>query len=1087
MFKKKALATVSVIALILSLTAMLPVLRSTAAPTGYRSFDFTSGAEGFGINTADHSSGTWDCRAPGSDGSLGIQFWSDNGGWVDGPDRMELDAATADRLRVRLKNAGPNDVPSLSVWFTTETETAWTSERAVTLEIEPASAGAEYREYTADLSAVSGWTGTVRQLRLVLGTGPRTTAQSNWLYIDYIRLESSSALAYTFDDGLQGWGYGTADQAGGIWDCRVPGTDGSFGMQFWSDNGGYMNSPDNLNLDASAVSTACIRLKNAGPNDVDAVYLDFITTADTAFDTVKRIPFAVKKASENAGYVEYAADLSAVSSWTGTIRQLRFSTGTGARTAAEPNWIYIDSIRLEPSVTTPVTPPTPPVAAATILEYTFDDGQQGWGYGIADQAGGIWDCRVPGTDGSFGMQFWSDDGGYMNSPDNLGMSAAAVNKVTVRVKNAGPNDVDKLYVDFTTEDDPDFDTAKRLTFTIKKASESTAYAEYSIDPSAVSGWTGTIRQLRLTTGTGARTTAEPNWLYIDRLSFYGAADKNADLSSLSVEGFAFDNGAFTPAGREYTLTVNNSVDRVTIAAGAAAEGASVTGTGEKTLAVGKNEFTVTVTAADGVTVKSYRITVIRREAVDAADATLRSLSVTPGDLAFDPEKTEYTLELIRGTKTVSIAAEAKNENAVVAGTGSDLEIGENGARDFAVTVTAADQTTTKTYTIHVRVSRDYGFTFNDNTVQGWTIGVEGAPVGASIKSLTGENGALRMELDNHYGWMTRGGMRWDTADSAMRYMVIRVSNQTDIANELHVWFATDQNPDMYAEKDGKKTQKVDLDIMSAEEYDGYWEYGFDMSRLDTWEGQLTELRFDVGFGGEGNPSGILLIDSILFTDSFTEAERPDPEAGKNRTGSYTFDEKDARDWKAAETDNNGVTGLTAADGWLRITLDGNGAVQTDNLAVSLNAGDRPHIRLTFDNQLVNAGRAYIRFATDLFPDMDDIDGGEYTQRVAIPFDFSQTGVQEITVDMSQNIRWLGILQSLRLEFVGRDGEKLSGTIALDSLSLPQTAAGGESEDGDASDGSDIPVPDTGVAWPTAVAAVLAVSAAVLTVSRKRSR
>lgn len=914
MFKKKALATVSVIALILSLTAMLPVLRSTAAPTGYRSFDFTSGAEGFGINTADHSSGTWDCQAPGSDGSLGIQFWSDNGGWVDGPDRMELDAATADRLRVRLKNAGPNDVPSLSVWFTTETETAWTSERAVTLEIEPASTSAEYREYTADLSAVSGWTGTIRQLRLVLGTGPRTTAQSNWLYIDYIRLESSSALAYTFDDGLQGWGYGTADQAGGIWDCRVPGTDGSFGMQFWSDNGGYMNSPD-----------------------------------------------------------------------------------------------------------------------------------------------------------------------------NLGMSAAAVNKVTVRVKNAGPNDVDKLYVDFTTEDDPDFDTAKRLTFTIKKASESTAYAEYSIDPSAVSGWTGTIRQLRLTTGTGARTAAEPNWLYIDRLSFYGAADKNADLSSLSVEGFAFDNGAFTPAGREYTLTVNNSVDRVTIAAGAAAEGATVTGTGEKTLAVGENEFTVTVTAADGVTVKSYRITVIRREAADAADATLRSLSVTPGDLAFDPEKTEYTLELIRGTKTVSIAAEAKNENAVVTGTGSDLEIGENGARDFAVTVTAADQTTTKTYTIHVRVSRDYGFTFNDNTVQGWTIGVEGAPVGASIKSLSGENGALRMELDNHYGWMTRGGMRWDTADSAMRYMVIRVSNQTDIANELHIWFATDQHPDMYAEKDGKKTQKVDLDIMSAEEYDGYWEYGFDMSRLDTWEGQLTELRFDVGFGGEGNPSGILLIDSILFTDSFTEAERPDPEADKNRTGSYTFDEKDARDWKAAETDNNGVTDLTAADGWLRITLDGNGAVQTDNLAVSLNAGDRPHIRLTFDSQLVNAGRAYIRFATDLFPDMDDIDGGEYTQRVAIPFDFSRTGVQEITVDMSQNIRWLGILQSLRLEFVGRDGEKLSGTIALDSLSLPQTTAGGESEDGDASDGSDIPVPDTGVVWPAAAAAVLAVSAAVLTVSRKRSR
>ena len=88
---------------------------------------------------------------------------------------------------------------------------------------------------------------------------------------------------------------------------------------------------------------------------------------------------------------------------------------------------------------------------------------------------------------------------------------------------------------------------------------------------------------------------------------------DAMLKNLTVTGVTL-NEAFDPAVVSYTGTVENSVSSVTITAEANSDYAVVTGTGEKSLNVGPNIFTVTVTSEDNTTTMSYTISITRKEA-----------------------------------------------------------------------------------------------------------------------------------------------------------------------------------------------------------------------------------------------------------------------------------------------------------------------------------------------------------------------------------------------------------------------------------------------------------------------------------------
>lgn len=176
----------------------------------------------------------------------------------------------------------------------------------------------------------------------------------------------------------------------------------------------------------------------------------------------------------------------------------------------------------------------------------------------------------------------------------------------------------------------------------------------------------------------------------------GLASTDATLKSLSLSDGTLAP-AFDPATTSYTAHVNNSVASVTINATASDAKAIVTGDDTRSLLVGDNPFTVTVTAENG-TPKEYKITITRAAA--STDATLKELSLSNGTLApaFDPATTSYTANVGNSVTNVTINATANDPKATVAGNGTKTLA--EGVKTFTVTVTA-ENGSTASYTVTI--------------------------------------------------------------------------------------------------------------------------------------------------------------------------------------------------------------------------------------------------------------------------------------------------------------------------------------------------------------------------------------------------
>lgn len=87
--------------------------------------------------------------------------------------------------------------------------------------------------------------------------------------------------------------------------------------------------------------------------------------------------------------------------------------------------------------------------------------------------------------------------------------------------------------------------------------------------------------------------------------------KNANLKSLGVEGYSI-SPAFSKDVYEYSLEVENSIEKVNITGGVEDSTARVSGLGEVGLTEGANKFEIVVTAQKGNTLK-YTINIERKE------------------------------------------------------------------------------------------------------------------------------------------------------------------------------------------------------------------------------------------------------------------------------------------------------------------------------------------------------------------------------------------------------------------------------------------------------------------------------------------
>jgi hypothetical protein len=182
-------------------------------------------------------------------------------------------------------------------------------------------------------------------------------------------------------------------------------------------------------------------------------------------------------------------------------------------------------------------------------------------------------------------------------------------------------------------------------------------------------------------------------------------NNDACLANISVSKGVL-NPVFECDTLNYTVEVAYSVSSVVITAVPSDTMATVTGdVGLQQLQVGGNIFTITVTAEDDSTTKTYTVVITRR--IAASDACLTTLTVSEGVLtpAFNCDTLNYTVDVGYKVSSAIITALASDPFARVEINGivktqfiASLQVGTN---SFPITVTAEDGITAKTYTVRI--------------------------------------------------------------------------------------------------------------------------------------------------------------------------------------------------------------------------------------------------------------------------------------------------------------------------------------------------------------------------------------------------
>ena len=172
---------------------------------------------------------------------------------------------------------------------------------------------------------------------------------------------------------------------------------------------------------------------------------------------------------------------------------------------------------------------------------------------------------------------------------------------------------------------------------------------------------------------------------------------NVYLSSLTV-----DKGVLSPQFKkdinEYTVSVDNETQNITVSAIAEDNKATVTGNDTYDLSFGENVITVTVTAEDGKTTNSYviKVTRERNSIVTLSDLTIDGVTIDN----FEPSKTDYTITVPFDKEEIIIDATPTDSAASVAGDGLGTKKLTNESNVFTFVVSAQDGST-QTYSITV--------------------------------------------------------------------------------------------------------------------------------------------------------------------------------------------------------------------------------------------------------------------------------------------------------------------------------------------------------------------------------------------------
>ncbi len=189
---------------------------------------------------------------------------------------------------------------------------------------------------------------------------------------------------------------------------------------------------------------------------------------------------------------------------------------------------------------------------------------------------------------------------------------------------------------------------------------------------------------------------------------------DASLSALTISSGTL-SPSFASSTTTYAASVAHSVSSVTVTptrtqanATITVNGAAVTSgsaSGAIALTVGANTITTLVTAQDGVTIKTYTVTVTRAA---SANADLSNLALASGTLSptFASATTTYTASVSNAVSSLTVTPTVSDSTATVKVNGTTVVSGSAsgaislnvGSNTITTVVTAQDGTTTKTYT-----------------------------------------------------------------------------------------------------------------------------------------------------------------------------------------------------------------------------------------------------------------------------------------------------------------------------------------------------------------------------------------------------
>lgn len=398
----------------------------------------------------------------------GVQNFSWTNGWAGGnitdpdayilsSDNLNVDITNNKITKIRLKN---NSQSSLAkIYFTTDQDVTWNEAKHVDITIKPNDT--QSTEYLVDMSSVSGWTGTLRQLRV----NPCEGILSGSFSVDYIRIQNNTAIkTWDFTNSVQGW-----NPTNQITDFKYDSAGFIKGTITGPDS--YLLSDGNLGADVSEYGKIILRMKNQTNASLGKIY--FITDQDMIWDEEKHINFAIIPNDNN--FTDYQIDISSIRGWKGSLYQIRVNPCEGASLGS----FIIDSIKIQSNID-----------LTQAWEYESD--VEGWA-AVNDVQGFNW------VSGGCTYGTISGSNPYIASSYGLETEINGQNFIKIRIKNNTDSPVAHLY--FITEADGSWNSTKRKVFYIN--TQDTNYTEYTLDMSKILGWNGKLIQLRLDPGVGA--------------------------------------------------------------------------------------------------------------------------------------------------------------------------------------------------------------------------------------------------------------------------------------------------------------------------------------------------------------------------------------------------------------------------------------------------------------------------------------------------------------------------------------------------------------------------------------------------------